>query len=54
MEIFGIRLIGINSENGQKLLLTVLFIIGILLFGIALRALVGLILGDERFERIRF
>ena len=31
MEIFGIKFIGINAENGQKLLLTVLFIIGILL-----------------------
>ncbi len=54
MEIFGIRFIGINAENGQKLFLTVLFIIGILLFGIALRALVGLILSGERFERTRF
>lgn len=54
MEIFGIKFIGINEENGQKLLLTVLFIVGILLFGILLRKLVGLILSDERFERIRF
>ncbi len=54
MELYGIRFIGINAENGQKLLLTVLFIIGILIFGIALRAFVGLVLGDERFERVRF
>ena len=54
MEIFGIKFIGINAENGQKLLLTVLFIVGILLFGIALRAIVGLILSGERFERARF
>ncbi|CAN5136933.1 mechanosensitive ion channel [soil metagenome] len=54
MEIFGIRFIGINAENGQKLLLTILFVIGILLFGFALRAIVGLILSGERFERTRF
>ncbi len=54
MEILGIRFIGINAENGQKLFLTVLFILGILLFGIALRAFVGLILSGERFERVRF
>ena len=54
MEIFGIKFIGINAENGQKLLLTILFIIGILLFGIALRAFIGLILSGERFERTRF
>lgn len=54
MEIFGIRFIGINTENGQKLLLTVLFIIGILLFGFALRTIVNLTLNSERFERARF
>ncbi len=54
MEIFGIKFIGINAENGQKLILTVLFIIGILLFGIALRAIIGLLLSHERFERARF
>jgi len=54
MEFFGIRFIGINQENGQKLLLTILFILGILLFGILLRAVVGLILSGERFERTRF
>ncbi|MGI8495746.1 MAG: mechanosensitive ion channel domain-containing protein, partial [Pyrinomonadaceae bacterium] len=54
MEIFGIRFIGINAENGQKLLLTVLFIIAILLFGFALRAISGLILNGDRYERARF
>lgn len=54
MEIFGIRFIGINQENAQKLLLTVSFIIGILLSGIVLRKIVGLILSAHRFERVRF
>ena len=54
MEIFGIRFIGINPENGNKLLLTVIFVLGILLFGVLLRAVIGLILSGERFERVRF
>ncbi len=54
MEIFGIKFIGINAENGQKLFLTVIFIVGILLFGILLRAFVGLILRGAQFERVRF
>ena len=54
MEIFGIKLIGINQENGQKLLLTVLFILGILLLGFILRRLAGLFLGGTKFERARF
>lgn len=54
MEIFGIKFIGINVENGQKLLLTAIFIVGILLFGLALRGLIGLILSGEKFERTRF
>ena len=31
METFGIRLVGVNAETGQKLLLTIAFIVGILL-----------------------
>ncbi len=31
MDFFGIRLVGINAENGQKLILTVILIVGILL-----------------------
>ena len=54
MEIFGIKFIGITAENGQKLLLTVLFILGILLFGFLLRRLTELILGSAQLERARF
>lgn len=54
MEIFGIRFIGINAENGHKLLLTILFIFGILLLGFLLRGLAGLILGGTKHERARF
>lgn len=54
MEIFGIRFIGVNDENGQKLLLTVILIFGILLVGYLLRKLVGAILSGEHFERSKF
>ena len=54
MEIFGIKFIGIDAENGQKLLLTVLFILGILLIGFLLRHLANLLLGSVKFERARF
>ena len=54
MEIFGIRFIGVNAENGQKLLLTIIAILVILLVGFLLRKLAGLILGSERLERAKF
>ena len=54
MEIFGIKFIGINAQNGHKLLLSVLFIFGILLIGSLLRSLAAMILGSTRLERARF
>ncbi|MGI9035630.1 MAG: mechanosensitive ion channel family protein [Pyrinomonadaceae bacterium] len=54
MEIFGIKFIGINADNGRKLLLSILFIFGILLVGFLLRGLTNLLLSGTRFERARF
>ncbi|MGI8545163.1 MAG: mechanosensitive ion channel family protein [Aridibacter sp.] len=54
MEIFGIKFIGANAENGQKLLLTIASILVILLGGYLLRKLVGIILGSEKLERAKF
>ncbi len=54
MEIFGIRFIGANAENGQKLLLTISAIIIILLLGYLLKKLASLILGSEHLERAKF
>ncbi len=54
MEIFGIKFIGINAQNGHKLLLSLSFIFAILLLGFILRALAGMILSSPRFERARF
>ena len=45
MDIFGINWVGINAENGRKLLLSVIFIAAVLLVSAALRALVSLALG---------
>ncbi len=54
MEIFGIKLVGFDAENGQKLLLTLGFIAVVLFLGYILRALVNLILSSKQFERARF
>ncbi|MDQ6788236.1 MAG: mechanosensitive ion channel family protein [Acidobacteriota bacterium] len=54
MEIFGIKFVGVNAENGQKLLLTVLAILAILFVGYLLRKLAGLILSGEKSERAKF
>jgi small-conductance mechanosensitive channel len=32
LELFGVRLVGVNAENGKKLLFTLLFLIAVLLF----------------------
>ena len=44
MEIFGIEWVGVNLENGRKLLFSVVFIAALLLASRALRGLVGLVL----------
>ncbi len=54
MEIFGIKLVGFDAENGQKLLLTLGFIAVVLFLGYILRALVDLILSSKQLERARF
>jgi small-conductance mechanosensitive channel len=53
MEIFGIRLVGVNAENGQKLLLTLAFLAIVYLFGRALHAVAWLLL-RRGHERVRF
>ncbi len=45
MHFFGIDWVGINAENGRKLLLSIIYIGVVLLAGVILRALVGLVLG---------
>ena len=56
MEIFGIDWVGINAENGRKLLLSLLFIGAVLLVSAGLRGLVSLVLGrtDHASRQTRF
>jgi small-conductance mechanosensitive channel len=54
MEMFGIRLVGVNEENGQKLVLTVALIVGILLLRAAIVGVAHLVTGRDRNERIMF
>jgi len=54
IELFGVRLIGANAENGRKLLLTVAFIVAAWLVGMLLRKLVGLIGHASDSPRFRF
>jgi small-conductance mechanosensitive channel len=52
--LFGIRLFGLNAENGRKLLFTVAFIAAVIVVGKLLKAATGLIPGGLRNERVRF
>lgn len=54
MEIFGIRLVGINAENGQKLLLTIFLILIIFLLRRAAKILTQKLFRGSHNERVRF
>ncbi len=54
MKLFGIDFIGINAENGRKLLLTIALVLAILLVGYALRQVASLLLGGEARKKTKF
>lgn len=54
MDIFGIRLVGINAENGQKMLLTLGFVAILFLVRALVAAVVRLALQGRADERVRF
>lgn len=54
MEILGIRLVGINVENGQKLLLTIFFILIIFLLRRGAKILTQKLMRGSHNERVRF
>ncbi|HZF78342.1 MAG TPA: mechanosensitive ion channel domain-containing protein [Rubrivivax sp.] len=55
MEFFGIRLIGINSASGQKLLLSLLLFAALVLLSMLLAAVIRAATpGEGRSERVRF
>jgi small-conductance mechanosensitive channel len=54
MEIFGIRLVGVNAENGQKLLLTLGFVALLAIARVVAGGVTGLVLRGRADERTRF
>ncbi len=54
MEIFGIRFVGVNAENGTKLLLTLAFVAVFILLRRALHALTQVLLRGRGDEQTRF
>ena len=54
MEVLGIRLVGVNTETGQKFLLTVGFVLAVLLLRAALVWIAHLATGKHRNERVMF
>ncbi|MEO8630877.1 MAG: mechanosensitive ion channel family protein, partial [Betaproteobacteria bacterium] len=45
MEIFGVNWVGLNAENGQKLAISLTFVVVLLLLARLMRALAGVVLG---------
>ncbi len=54
MELFGIKFVGLNPENGQKLLLTLGVILAVSLLRLLLRWMTNLVLGGNPQSRSRF
>jgi len=51
VEIFGVKLVGVNAENGVKLLSTLGFIALMILLNYALQSLTRTLLSRRRHER---
>jgi small-conductance mechanosensitive channel len=54
MDLFDVRLIGVNPETGRKLLLTVAFLLAILGLRAAIVSVAHLVTGRHRNERVMF
>jgi small-conductance mechanosensitive channel len=54
MELLGVRLVGVNTETGDKLLLTIAFVAGVLLLRAAIVGVAYAITGRHRNERVMF
>ncbi|MBA3846271.1 MAG: mechanosensitive ion channel [Planctomycetes bacterium] len=54
MEVFGITLVGMSEENGQKLLLTLGLIALVIVLAAAMRGFANLVLGGHAQRRARF
>ena len=53
LHILGVDWVGVNLESGRKLLLSIVFVVGILILSAILRALVGMVLGRTNLTSIR-
>ncbi|MGE0448847.1 MAG: mechanosensitive ion channel family protein [Vicinamibacterales bacterium] len=54
MEMFGVRLVGVNGETGHKLLLTIACILAVLLLRATAVAVARVVTGRHRNERVMF
>jgi len=54
MELLGIKLVGVNAENGQKLFLTIAFVLGLLVVRGTVVWIAHLATGKHRNERAMF
>ena len=54
VEILGVELVGVNAENGRKVVLTIVFVLLVLLLSRLLRAAAGAVLRGRRDARIAF
>jgi small-conductance mechanosensitive channel len=54
VEVFGVRLIGFNAENGRKLLLMLLFVAAFVVLRFTLNGLARLVMAGRHNDRLRF
>ena len=54
MEIFGVRLIGVNAQTAHKLLLTVAFVVGVFLLRAVVVGIAYVLTGRRRNDRVVF
>jgi hypothetical protein len=54
VEVLGVELVGVNAENGRKLLLTIVFVLLVLLLGRLFRRAAAAVLRGRRHARLAF
>ncbi len=54
VQLFGVKLVGVNAENGKKLLFSVIFVLFVMLLGRLLRSLAQRRTWDKASKRIAF
>lgn len=54
VQILGVRLVGVNAENGRKLVITALFLLAVWLLSRGLRLLTQPLTGDRASKRVQF